>query len=227
MRLVTWNIQHGRRPEGGFDVGLLRRSCAALGADVLALQEVDVGSLRSHRADLVDEVADACGMAAVFGPARRLADRGHYGNALLVRGALEDTEVQVLPCQPGREARVAVLATAVLEGGLRLSVAVCHLGLKGEGLDQLPPLLDALAARPLPRAMLGDLNLRPGRVGPLVAAAGMRLVGGEDLTFPAHDPDRRIDHVALAGLVETAVVVPHLPVSDHRPLVVEAEQSVL
>lgn len=55
MRLVTFNLQHGRRHDDRHvDVARFARAVAALDADVLALQEVDRGQLRSHRADLTN-----------------------------------------------------------------------------------------------------------------------------------------------------------------------------
>jgi endonuclease/exonuclease/phosphatase family metal-dependent hydrolase len=45
-------------------------------------------------------------------------------------------------------------------------------------------------------------------------------------TYPAHRPLVQLDHVLAAGLGPDAVhaaATPAIPVSDHRPLVVEAE----
>jgi endonuclease/exonuclease/phosphatase family metal-dependent hydrolase len=216
LRLATFNVQHGRGPDGDVDIGLLARSCAALGADVLGLQEVDVNLRRSHDADTAAEVAAACGMKFVFGEA--IAVRGgQYGNALLVRGAIDDIEVVALP---DTEPRAAIVAQVMPDGGPALSVCVTHLGLRGAGEGQLPVLLDALRARPGPRVLLGDLNLDPDLVARL-AGEFIRVESGP--TWPAKAPRRTIDHVLLDGLTSTAAVVPPLPVSDHRPVVVEVE----
>lgn len=208
MRLATWNVQHGRRPDGVVDVALVAHCCGALGADVLALQEVDVGAPRSGGVDLPAVVGQATGMAWSFARAITLKGGGEYGNALLVRGEVDDVEVLPLPGEG--EPRVALLARAA-----GVSVAACHLGLRGVADEQLPVVTAALAERPLPRALLGDLNVDD----PVLD--GLDLVDRGGPTFPAGSPRRRIDHVALAGLVPTAVVVPEVPVSDHRPLVVE------
>jgi endonuclease/exonuclease/phosphatase family metal-dependent hydrolase len=225
VRLATWNVLHGRRPDGVVDVPLLGRCCAALGADVLGLQEVHVGSARVGGVDEADEAGRAAGMATSFASVRDERGGGRAGNALLARGAIVDAEVLVLPAWPGRERRCALVAGVALAAGGLLSVAVTHLGLAGEGLDQLPVVLGALAARPPPRALLGDLNLRPPAIATVVEAAGFALAGG-GLTFPASAPDRRIDHIAVDGLLVGPVVIPALPLSDHRPLVVEAEPAV-
>lgn len=223
MRLATWNVQHGRRPDGKVDLGLVVETCRTLRAGVIGLQEVEVGMARTRRADQVAELGTALGMVAAFAPAQRRTLVGRTGVGILVRGGLRDVEVRALPRAGRVERRVVLLATAVLDE-VALTVAVCHLGLKGEGFDQLPAVLAALAERPPPRVLLGDLNLRPPRVQPVVEAAGYRLAGGPD-TFPAAEPDRRIDHVAVVGLELGEVSVPQAPVSDHRPLVVEAHPS--
>lgn len=183
---------------------------------MLGLQEVDVNLRRSHDADTAAEVAAACGMKFVFGEA--IAVRGgQYGNALLVRGAIDDIEVVALP---DTEPRAAIVAQVMPDGGPALSVCVTHLGLRGAGEGQLPVLLDALRARPGPRVLLGDLNLDPDLVARL-AGEFIRVESGP--TWPAKAPRRTIDHVLLDGLTSTAAVVPPLPVSDHRPVVVEVE----
>jgi endonuclease/exonuclease/phosphatase family metal-dependent hydrolase len=211
-RLATFNVKHGEGAGGVVDIGLLARACAALGADVLALQEVDRNLRRSHDADTAAVVAEACGMAHVFGPAIAIRG-GEYGNALLVRGAIDDVEVVALEDPEPRSAIVARVSV----GDLALSVAATHLGLRGAGKAQLPILVARLAARPGPRVLLGDLNLGPEDV--VVPPGWSRPSGGP--TFPATAPRREIDHVLLDGLVETAAVVAPLPVSDHRALVVE------
>ena len=214
VRLASYNIQHGRRPDGVVDVALLGRACAALEADVLALQEVDKHLRRSDDADTAAEVAAACGMAHVYGPAIALKG-GYYGNALLVRGRIDEVEVLAIP---DPEPRSAIVARVEVDG-FALSVCATHLGLQGRGEVQLPGLLDALRSRPGPRVLLGDLNLDPGPVD-RVRGEFVRVVTDQH-TWPAKAPRRTIDHVLLDGLVETAAVVAPLPVSDHRALVVE------
>lgn len=208
IRLVTFNVQHGRRLDGEIDTDLLAATCASFDADVLALQEVDNGTTRSGGVDQAAAVADACGMAFVFGPAIP-----RYGNALLVRGDLTDVEILDLPFSPEREPRCAIVARCA-----GVSVAATHLGLHGDAGSQLPVVLAALCDRPGPHALLGDLNLDRAevRVEPL------ELVDAAP-TFPSMAPSRRIDHVATSGLtVSRVAVLPRPPVSDHRPLLVEA-----
>jgi endonuclease/exonuclease/phosphatase family metal-dependent hydrolase len=222
--VVSFNVQHGRSVAGPVDVALLAATCAGLDADVLALQEVDRGMDRSGGADLAAEVAAACGMTHAFGPALARGG-GEYGNALLVRGTLADVEVVPLPRRDRAEPRVALLARAGLERpGAEVSVAATHLGVdRRESAGQLDTVLAALADRPLPLLLLGDLNRRPRGVRARAERAGLTLAGGP-ATFPNSRPALRIDHAAVAGLAVGAVAAPATPVSDHRPLVVELHQ---
>jgi endonuclease/exonuclease/phosphatase family metal-dependent hydrolase len=222
VRVATFNILHGARPGGEPDLPALTRSCAALDADVLALQEVDVRTRRNHYRDLVDVVVAATGMQAMFGPAVRIGWRGRYGNTLLVRGRMSHAEVLPLPRPRQAEPRSCIVARADLDNGVGVSVAATHLSVDGaESPEQLDVLLAALAARPKPRLVLGDFNLRPEVVVPALEAAGYVVADPGLLTFPADDPAIRIDYIAADGLDVAAVTAQRLDVSDHLALVCE------
>jgi len=222
MRIVSFNIQHGRGPLGGVDTAGLARYCAGVGADVLGLQEVDVGVRRSGGVDQGAAVALATGLTPAFGRACRVGFRGSYGNALLVRGAVQDVEVLILPRVARHERRAAVVARAEV-GEQELSVAVAHLSVDPvESARQLQAVVVALGDRPLPRVLLGDFNLVATDVAEILDAAGLCLADPAAPTFPASAPRARIDHVAVAGMgVRSVQVLGPAPVSDHRPLVVD------
>lgn len=222
MRIVTFNVRHGRLPSGSADTAALARYCASLRADVLALQEVDQRVARSGRRDQCAEVAAAAGLRSRFGPARRLGVRGRYGNALLVRGELDEVEDLALPRLSRKEPRGALVATAVIDGR-RLSVAATHLSTDAdEAPVQLAAVLSALDARPSPRVLLGDFNLAADRVAAVLEGRGLTLADPALPTFPASAPRHRIDHVAVEGLEVLAVeVMAAALVSDHRALAVE------
>lgn len=201
MRVVTFNIQHGRTPAGRVDIGLLGRVCAGFEADVLALQEVDVRRPRSGWTDTVRALRRATGMHGVFGPAL-----WGYGNALFSTAAITDRRVVRLPRHGRNEPRVLLLARThgLLFGTTHLSI---H---EAEARAQLAAALDCGAD-----VLAGDLNLRSDQLGGLVA-------DGEP-TWPADNPRIRIDHVVTSLPVVASVVLPAPPVSDHRPLCVELD----
>jgi endonuclease/exonuclease/phosphatase family metal-dependent hydrolase len=231
MRLASFNIKNGESEEGSCDPDALVGACRVLRADVLALQEVDRGVPRSGKADQTTVVAEGCGFAGLYGPARRL-DGGEYGNALLARGSLTEVQHVRLPVLPGNEARAVVVARAQVDG-TALSVAATHLQNRhggppptpadaAEQLEQLRVALAALARRPRPRALLGDLNMPPEVVVPVLEAAGYEVAESEP-TVVVGAPKFRIDYVAVEGLAVTSSEVIDTDVSDHRALVVEVE----
>lgn len=225
LRIASFNILHGQRGDGSgkVDHDLLGRSAAGLGADVLALQEVDVGVPRSGRVDQAAVVADAAGLQAAFGKAARVGGIGKYGNALLAREAPRDVEVRTLPkAHRNHEPRSALFAD--LAG---VTVAATHLSIhRPEVHDQLDAVVTALVERAAgrPCLLVGDLNLLPEEVAPVVEAAGLQLAPWEQPTFPNPQPRIRIDHVAAGGgIAFRSVDVVPTPSSDHCALVVVVE----
>lgn len=230
LRLATFNIKHGAPAEGDRgDAEAVAEACAALAADVLALQEVDRGVPRSGLADQAAAAARAAGMSFVFAPAMPIRD-GQYGNALLVRGEIERHEVlslkrrrRLLP--RNTEPRNAILAT-VRAGGHRLSVAVTHLETSHwVSKQQLPQAIARLRTMPEPWVLLGDLNRSTDQVRAEPLLGSMQLVT-PPATFPSPEPKDSIDHIAIGGLAlraDTVDAVRFPRVSDHCALVAEVE----
>lgn len=225
MRAVTFNIHHGTvgrrgpvRPDRLGDV------CASFDADVLVLEEVDVGTLRARRTDLARVVSDATGMAYAFGPSRRFLG-GWYGNAVFVRGDLRRWEVTPLPRVPwwrrSQERRTFLAVDATVDGR-DVHVVGTHLAVpqKVNG-RQLETLLRRATDRDGPVLVLGDLNRRTHKVSPHAAAVGLRTVahGG---TIPVGRPERPIDHVLhSAHLRVRNTEVRSTEMSDHCALLVD------
>jgi len=219
LRIATFNVKHGDNGAGRVDLRRLGAACAALSADVLAIQEVDRFARRAGFRDEMRVIARATGLKAVFGEAARRRWRS-YGNVLLARGPITDVDVIKLPRPSEGEQRVAIVARVAVDG-LALSVAATHLSFRrGEGLPQLEVLLEALARREGPRVLLGDLNLSAELVEPAVTAAGYTLAPTGP-TFPTSAPRTRIDFVAVSGLQVVSGASPEVGMSDHLPVVAE------
>lgn len=102
MLIATYNICHGSHVGG--DMAVLGRDIRALGADVVGVQEVDIGTARVGGRDTLSELAAAAGMPyAAFCPAIPF-EGGQYGTAVLSRLPLRDMSVTRYRAQ-GREAR--------------------------------------------------------------------------------------------------------------------------
>lgn len=233
VRVGTFNIQRAQSPDGRVSLRGLANAGVALDCDVLGLQEVD---RRRRRSRLRDESAVAARRMRgqrFFGPARVAASdvrAGRYGNALVVRGALDDVEVRELPGTGTRQPRSVILGQVTVRGA-RLSVAVTHLQhhpkhlrhLADEAPEQLEAALRWLRERATPRVVLGDFNLGPERAEPILTAAGFTpAVTGP--TYPAHQPTLRLDYIAVNGAeVTEACVGARQLVGDHLPVVAELQ----
>jgi endonuclease/exonuclease/phosphatase family metal-dependent hydrolase len=226
VRIASFNIR-GARLGGRAGLPALVDACLALDADILGLQEVHRHRRRSGFADQAAWVARGLGCAHIFGPTRHRVIRGQYGNALITRGTIKQSEVRVLPGTGTQQPRAAVLAVVEVQG-TGVSVGVTHLQhhpkrlhhLPDEAPDQLRAILAWLGELPSPRVLIGDLNLQPARAAPIIVDAGFEIAATGP-AYPAEDPGVQLDYVAVDGLrIESASVVA-TGISDHRPIVVD------
>jgi endonuclease/exonuclease/phosphatase family metal-dependent hydrolase len=213
VRVVTSNLQHGiPDPVGQPRLRLAVEPLRALDGDLYAFQELDRGRWRTRFQHQGSFLADALVGELVWARAKHWF-WASQSNALVVRGEVVSREVLRL-AGPG-ERRVAIVATVAIDGE-RWSVATTHLSLEPKvAAAQLEAILDVLVERPMPQVLLGDLNLRPERVGPMAAAIGWHLLEGPDTINARTGLNRRLDHVLTHGCTVSASGVEKLPVSDH------------
>jgi endonuclease/exonuclease/phosphatase family metal-dependent hydrolase len=120
-----------------------------------------------------------------------------------------------------------VLVAAVVESPIgRLTIASTHLSfVPGWNVRQLRLVIAAMRAMPAPRLLLADLNL-PGPLASMVS--GWRRLAQRP-TYPSPAPWLQFDHILLdprggPGVPPVIRVdTPDVPVSDHRPLIVDLE----
>ncbi len=250
MRVVTFNILHGRTVGEGVDPQRLQECVRRLDPDVLALQEVDCDQPRSGHADLTVAAAEAMGavahrfVAAISGTpgATWMAATGReqpgtagYGIALLSRFPATSWQVVRLPripvrfpmYLPGRNKVMVIDEEPRAAVIARLRTPLGELTVANAHLSFVP----GWNGRQL-RRLVRDLRAFPGPrllAGDLnsTPAAVRRWSGMRALavapTFPAPRPNRQLDHILTDdhGLQAGPAAAELMSISDHRPLVID------
>lgn len=194
LRVASYNIRHGVGTDGRLDLLRTAAAIAALGADVIGLQEVDdTFGQRSAYEDQAARLAEMLGLQVCFGatidqpPAGGRERRRRYGLALLSRHEITGHELHLLPGHPARpaprEARGVLQVRLVPPGWPPLDVLVTHLDNEDREhrLAQILRIVRRGEELDGPAVLLGDMNADPSapELAPL-AATGWRDAAIED-----------------------------------------------
>lgn len=242
ITLVTYNIHAGKDADGGPNLERVAAVLDTLAADVVLLQEVDRRTERSGGEDHLAELESLTGLHGAF--AKSLDYQGgEYGIAALSRWPIEEVRVLPLPTEPpltrsnGSQQPLVALYIVVAGPAGRVHVVNTHLVAEGAGTNRKQQLVALLAhvqrlvPEGAPLAVGGDFNARPE--SDEFAATTLALddawtacdAAGAGHTFPADEPDRRIDYLFLRGLRCTGARVHGTTASDHRPLIAQVTPS--
>ncbi|MEU2066844.1 endonuclease/exonuclease/phosphatase family protein [Streptomyces anulatus] len=243
LRVATYNIHAGAGVDGVFDLDRQTAELRSLDADVIGLQEVDRHwGARSEWRDLAGELARRLRMHVSFAPiysldpARPGGPRAEYGVAVLSRHRIvgaENHEITRLSTQdpnPVPAPAPGFGEVVVRLRGLPVHVYVTHLDYRPDPAVRVAQVADTrriMAEDQGPRILLGDLNAEPD--APELAPLWRELADADPgaPTFPAQDPVKRIDFVAVskggpgAGITVRKAWVPETVASDHRPVVAD------
>ena len=228
MRVVTYNIKHGRGMDGVVDLERTAVVLDVLDADLIALQEVDDRARRSGGVDQAAWLAERLGMHAAYGSFMNFQG-GRYGLAMLSRRPIQSHESWRLP--DGNEPRVALAVQVPTDSGAVVTAIAVHFDWvadDGHRFRQSRETIRRITALKTPWIVLGDFNDVPGSR----TMDAFRQVGreagkpaGDAATFPSEEPTIEIDAIITgppgAWMPATASVVPERLASDHRPVVAD------
>ncbi|HEX9161529.1 MAG TPA: endonuclease/exonuclease/phosphatase family protein [Thermoanaerobaculia bacterium] len=223
VKVATYNIQGHAAARRSDHIPKIAEVIAAIGADVVGLQEVHCRT-RASVIDQGQQLAELTGYRLVFGRSCSI-DGGDYGNAVLTRHDIAASHVYPLP---GSGEPRSLLQTDIAKNGAQFTFYVTHLAAWGRllrvaRLRQIGELGDIVARGSLPHVLCGDFNVPPGaeELKTLLSHGHLRVCGtlGE-ATFPM--TRQRLDYIMCDPQWEyvSSEVVRRGP-SDHWPFVVD------
>ena len=187
--------------------------------DIVGLQEVDSGSLRSGFIDQTAYLAKQAGFPHWHKQVNRsLGKLAQYSNGLLSHLRPTSITEHRLPGLPGRG---AILSNFGLEDSSSLTVCILHLALGRRARMRQVDYIGQLVAECPYLIIMGDLNCGLG--SPELELLMDRLDLWEPIcrasTFPSWQPKRKIDHILVSRSlgIEKARVL-DCPGSDHLPI---------
>jgi len=187
--------------------------------DLVGLQEVDTGSLRSGFVNQVKYLADYASFEHVFDQAnRKIGLISQHSNAVLSRIQPDAITEHKLP---GLISGRGVLEVRFGIGVDALHVLVLHMALGRRGrLRQIEFLAD-LVRHYRHVILMGDLNCPSDsrEIAVLLASAHLCEPAPGLHTFPSWQPNRQLDHILVSPsiTVERVEVLDHV-YSDHLPI---------
>ncbi|MFN3712118.1 MAG: endonuclease/exonuclease/phosphatase family protein [Alcanivoracaceae bacterium] len=189
--------------------------------DVVALQEVDGGSLRSRNLNQLVHMANRADFPFWHQQLNRNLGRlGQFSNGLLSRFVPYHIEDHRLPGLPGRG---AIIARYGHPDNPLIMVGV-HLALGEKYRNAQLAYLSRLLKQYQHVIIMGDFNCRVDHLerSPL-ADLGLMLSANPLLTYPSWAPDRHIDHILLSPslTVTRSEVLSDCRLSDHLPVATE------
>jgi len=240
VRLLSYNVQTGMRtrhfgdyftrswqhivPHAERPRNIERISDMLAGFDLVGLQEVDAGSLRSGFVNQTEFMSQRAGFPYWHDQTnRRIGRLAQHSNGLLSRyRPLEVREHQLPGMIPGRGA----LHISFGGPGDTLHVILMHLALGQRTRMRQLNYVGGLI-RELPHAVvMGDLNCRADspELRHLLDSTSLTAPAANLNTYPSWRPRRNIDHIMVSDtLTVFRSEVVDYPLSDHLPIMMEIE----
>jgi endonuclease/exonuclease/phosphatase family metal-dependent hydrolase len=238
LRIMSYNVHGCKGMDNRISTDRIARVIARYDPDVVALQELDAGRLRSSGIDQAEMIARKLEMSFHFHPAFHYQEE-QYGNAVLSRYPMALVKKDVLPKLWNRaflEFRGAIWVM-VDHQGTKINIINTHLSLwPEERLLQIKTLLDGdWLEHPDcsgPVILCGDLNMVPN--SPVYKEICKRfkdsqlMVAGQKpfKTWFTGYPFMRIDHIFVTPeFCVDSIQVSHTALdrsaSDHLPIIAD------
>lgn len=230
LRVMSYNIHHANPPSiaGKIDLDAVAKVIRDQKPDLVALQEVDVNTIRSGKINEASLLAEKLGMNFLFAKAID-HEGGDYGVAILSKYPISENKIHRLPTQEETKGEPRVLATVLvnLPGGKKIRFGNTHLDAQKIDVNrmlQMAEINKIAQQEELPFIIAGDLNADPGSaVIRRFDEQFTRTCNNCEFTIPVINPKKTIDFVGFtkAGGIEVLShqVIPERYASDHLPVI--------
>jgi endonuclease/exonuclease/phosphatase family metal-dependent hydrolase len=227
VRVLTYNIRHCEGTDHKVDLERIAELINRENPDIVALQEVDRGVLRSSRIDEPAELAKLTGMTAYF-DRNIFYQGGEYGNAVLTR----------LPIKSKKNTHYKMLRPNEQRGVLQLHLDVhgkdllfmdTHIDYRADdaerviNVDELKRIVAAAGKTPI--ILCGDFNDHPGsrthtQMKTFLSDTWEMIGQGDGFSYPSDNPSGRIDYMWITkdSIEPLKIEVLQSDASDHDPV---------
>ena len=220
LRILTYNVRNGKGMDEKTDYNRVAAVIQAIHPEVVALQELDSVTTRSNGADVLQVLAEKCGMKSVYGASIPYRG-GKYGIGILSQETPLKTSFITLP---GREEKRGLLMAE-----FKNYIFFCtHFSLTEADRIASVELINQKAKESQKRVFLaGDLNTSPKSEAINLLSENWINLSGIQPTFPSTGPMECIDYIwginccNFKYSIIRQEVVPDKSASDHRPVFVD------
>lgn len=228
LRVMAYNIHHAQpMGEDHIDLDGIAQVIEQSGADLIALQEVDVDTERSGQGNQAEILAQKLGMEYFFAKSIDYGG-GDYGVAILSRYPILQKQIIPLPhVNQGAEQRVLGLVRVKLPTGKEVAFASIHLDHKGDASDRLSQLSQVINVTQdieEPLILAGDFNALPNSSTLEMVYQNFSPTCNDcGHTYPANNPNKTIDYIVYKDPSDSVRVLENTVIeepkaSDHRPV---------
>ncbi|MFB3786770.1 MAG: endonuclease/exonuclease/phosphatase family protein [bacterium] len=231
LRVLSYNTHHGEGMDGKLDLPRIASVIRSVTPDWVALQEIDVNTIRCGKVNQSAQYAELTGLKHFFAPAIDF-EGGFYGILSLSRLKVLKEQYHAMPFSPGHERRMVIEQHAEIPQGNEKSATIrffaTHLDHTADHTDRVAAakVINEIALQDpnIPSLLAGDLNARPGSPAMVEFDKAWKAAGEEMeyFSFPADKPNIKIDYVlyrpADRWRVVRVEVLDEKVASDHRPV---------
>jgi len=227
---MSYNIHIGVPPTkpGTTDIDAIVKTIQDQDPDIIALQEVDVNTVRTGKINEAALIAGKLKMSFFFAKAID-HDGGEYGVAILSKFPISETKIHRLTTVNGTNGEPRVMATAkiTLNNGQSFRFASTHLDALSNSTNREKQISEINAisiSETLPLVIAGDFNAEPeSTVIKKLDELFVRTCQSCTATFPVVNPRIAIDFIAYKRssnfkTLSHSVIQEHYA-SDHLPVV--------